>query len=736
MPDALAPLHPADRSAASPTDQLNHAIDVARNQGCAVAAPLFADLAARLPHWDEVKLRIAEAKRGEGDMQAAAEAYEATLLLNPRRAEALLGLGVITLGAGHLLRAQSLFLRCCGAAPDLPEAWDALGSTLMLSGDTRAADSAFAEATRLAPGHIGMALHRAEAAQACGEAAEEVARLRVALAGDPDNPALLTALGMLLDGTAREEAIECLAVAAALAPHEIAPQRLLAMSLVRANRVHEALEALDAAIALDPGDLHLRNNRAAAMIRLHRFAEAHEELASLIATHGDHVGLLNNASNCLVSLGRQAEGVELARRAVAQDPTSPLAWRTLCNALPYQEGIGGGELLAATQAAAAALPRLSAVPWSNDPSPGRKLRVGLLSPTLKTHPVGWLTVAGFESLDPRQFELHCFGPEHGADPIHRRFRAAAASWTRLDGMAVPEIVAQCRTRGLDVLIELGGHGDQGMLGLCANRLAPVQIKWVGSQNHSTGLAEMDWFIADRWEIPLGFERFYSERPLRLADGYVCYSPPPYAPDVAPLPAAATGAITFGCFNNLAKITPAAIAAWADILQALPGARLAIMCHQMSEAPTRARLLADFAGHGIDTERLELLGGAPHVELLRRYGRIDIALDPFPYSGGLTTCEALWMGVPVVTMPGETFASRHSASHLANIGLEDWVAENVAAYTALAVRMAQDIPGLAALRGDLRRRMAASPLCDGPRFGRSLGTALRRAWQDWCRRQGA
>ncbi|MCX7384551.1 MAG: tetratricopeptide repeat protein [Alphaproteobacteria bacterium] len=738
MPDALPTIFPRGMlSAAEPTEQLNHAIDVARASGFVAAEHLFNDLSVRLPYWDEVPLRIAEAQRRGGNPRAAALAYEAALRLNPRRPEALLGLGVIVLGCGQISRAQSLFLRCCGIAPDLPEGWDALGNALMLSGDQRAAESAFAEATRLAPGRIDMAVHRAEAALACGEGAGEIGRLRISLTGDPANPAMLTALAMLLEAAQeRDEAIECLEVAAALAPEDLAPQRMLALCLVRANRVHEALDALDCAIAVAPEDLGLRNNRAAAMIRLHRFGEAHDDLVALLAEHGDQGGLLNNLSNCLVSLGRQDEGVAVARKAIANEPETAQAWRTLCNALPYAEGIGGSEMLAATRRAARVLPRLPAAPWLNNPAAERPLRIGLLSPTLKTHPVGWLTVAGFETLDPSRFELHCLGPEHGSDAIHRRFKAVAASWTRLDGRSPADIVAICRARGLDIVIDLGGNGDQGMLGVCANRLAPVQVKWVGSQNHSTGLAEMDWFIADHWEIPEGFERFYSERILRLDDGYVCYSPPPYAPDVAPLPALATGRVTFGCFNNLAKITRGAIAAWADILREVPGSRLAIMCHQMSEAPTRARLLDAFSQTGIGHERIELLGGAPHTELLRRYGRVDIALDPFPYSGGLTTCEALWMGVPVVTMPGETFASRHSASHLANIGLADWVAEGPDGYRRLAVEKARDITALTDVRHGLRRRMAASPLCDGPRFGRSLGNALRHAWRDWCGQRGA
>jgi predicted O-linked N-acetylglucosamine transferase (SPINDLY family) len=242
---------------------------------------------------------------------------------------------------------------------------------------------------------------------------------------------------------------------------------------------------------------------------------------------------------------------------------------------------------------------------------------------------------------------------------------------------------------------------------------------------------MDWFITDRWETPDGFERFYSERLLRLPDGYVCYSPPPHAPDVVEPPALRNGFVTFGCFNNLAKITPRVMATWAKILHRLPDARIILKTHQLSHGPTADRFRADFALHGITADRVELRGSSGHRTFMGEYGHVDIVLDPFPYTGGLTTCEALWMGVPTVTLPGEIFASRHSASHLSNAGLADWVSGSIEEYIELAVARAGDLGALAELRATLRDQMRQSPLCDAPRFGRGLGAALRHAWRAWC-----
>jgi predicted O-linked N-acetylglucosamine transferase (SPINDLY family) len=356
------------------------------------------------------------------------------------------------------------------------------------------------------------------------------------------------------------------------------------------------------------------------------------------------------------------------------------------------------------------------------------LRIGLLSATLKTHPVGWLTIAAFEGLDHNRFELVCFGQTPSADAMQRRFAALAAEWHEVTGLPPARVAERIRAAEIDVLIDLGGFGDLGMMAACALRPTPVQVKWVGAQSHSSGLAEMDWYITDRWETPEGSEPFYSERLWRMPDGYVCYSPAAYAPDVAPLPALARKHVTFGCFNNLAKVTPRVLDAWAAILRDVPDARLVLKCHQCDDAGTVAALLAAFDARGVVPARIEARGGSRHRDLLAQYGDIDIVLDPFPYTGGLTTCEALWMGVPTVCLTGETFSGRHSTSHMSNVGLAAWCAGSIADYVRLAVDRAGDIPALASLRAGLRQRTAASPLCDGRRFGRNLGDALGAMWE--------
>jgi protein O-GlcNAc transferase len=730
---------PALRSAVAlgetaPATLLNLALAEMQAGDTARAFRLMQGLELRLPEWDEPPLRLAEALRAAGRMQEAEQAYGRVLDINPRRESALLGLAGLLIMRGDGAAARGLLLRCCGIAPHRADAWDTLGLALRATDGAPVAESAFAKAQALAPNVLEYALHRVEAACSAGTEEGLLAWLEVASAEDPLSPVLAAARGILLERLGRRaEAADALEAAAALAPDAPLLAYFLGEVLARCNRLREAEAALRRAGELDPDNAQLRNTRATVLFRMHRHAEARTELLASIERNGEHVHELCNLANATTCLGLQDEAVALARRAIELAPDAVLPRRALCNTLPYRDGVTGAELLAALRDCSDRLPREPPPIFANRPDPDRPLVLGLLSGSLRTHPVGWLTVAGFETLDAARLSTVCLAQNASDDWIARRFRSLAREWHDVDALNDLALAAKSRALGIDILIDLGGYGDAARMPACAHRMAPVQVKWVGMQNHSSGLAEMDWIITDRWETPAELKLLYSERLLCMPDGYVCYSAPPYAPDVAPLPALANGHITFGCFNNLAKITPRVVATWCGILHRLPGSRLVLKAHQFAHAPTAERVLANFAEYGIRSERIELRGPSGHRTFIGQYNDIDIVLDPFPYSGGLTTCEALWMGVPTVTMPGEIFASRHSVSHLSNAGLADWVASDAASYADLAMAKASDIAALAALRSGLRAQVKASPLCDATRFGRNLGAALRFAWRDWCAR---
>ena len=366
-----------------------------------------------------------------------------------------------------------------------------------------------------------------------------------------------------------------------------------------------------------------------------------------------------------------------------------------------------------------------------DRDPERPLRLGFVSPDLRLHPVGFFLARVLENLARPSFEVVCYGSRADRDTLSVRLAAAANEWHDVVGLDDDALADRIRGDRIDILFDLSGHTTENRLLVFARRPAPIQISWIGYVG-TTGLKAMGYLIADRFHVPPGAEVHYCETVLRMPDGYVCYDPPAKAPPVGPLPALGRGQFTFGSFNNVAKLTNEVIALWAEIVRQVPGARLVLVSEALDGVTARDRISAAFVAAGGDRDRLELRGGTPWLEVLAAYNTIDLALDPFPYSGGLTTCEALWMGVPVITCPGETFAGRHSLSHLSNVGMTETIVADAREYVDLAVRLAADLPHLASLRAGLRARMAESPLCDGPRFAGHLMVLLRAVWRQWCR----
>jgi predicted O-linked N-acetylglucosamine transferase (SPINDLY family) len=684
---------------------------------------------------DEAALFAAgQALRAAGRWQEAIARLEAAHAVNPDRAETLLSLGVLRLQRGEFPAARRLVERALAASPRYAQAWDALGHVHAAMGRHEAAFDAFTQASRLQPAHLRFLMHRAEAALKCGQADTLQEIFRTDLAADPLAAGPLVGLGLLAIRERRiEAAIDHLEAAASLENAAPEPPMLLGIAYSLALQPARAAPALRLALQRDPGNSGIVNDLAVTLARLYRYQEAVELLTANLEKSGPSVLSLSNLATAQAALGEMHAAAAAAQAAMDLAPREVGPARAFCNLLPYQDDVSAPALLAALQRAAALPPPppppLPAHRVARDPA--RRLRIGLLSNLLRTHPAGWLTLAGLEALDREAFSIHCFGRFDRADPLANRFAAFAESWERIETMDDRQ-AAQCiRDARIDILIDLGGFGDTGRIDVCAHRPAPLQVKWVGMQYHSTGLPFIDYFLTDAKETPPGHEAFYTEKLLRLPDGYVCYLPPPHAPEIGRLPAERHGHITFGCLNNLMKITPATLRAWRQILRNVPGAKLLLRCPQFSDTGPRERIRNHFSAHGIETGRLLLSGRAAHREFLTTYNDIDIALDPFPYSGGLSTCEALYMGVPVLTRAGEIFAARHSVSHLANVGLQDWIAASEAAYVAKAIRHATDLPALAELRGHLRDRVTRSPLCDAPRFGKNLGAALRQIWVDYC-----
>jgi predicted O-linked N-acetylglucosamine transferase (SPINDLY family) len=370
--------------------------------------------------------------------------------------------------------------------------------------------------------------------------------------------------------------------------------------------------------------------------------------------------------------------------------------------------------------------------FANPPAPARILRVGYVSPNFNDHAAAYFFASTLECHDPARVHVVCYSDTVRTDQYTDRIRSASAEWRDTGTLSHAELAELIRDDRIDILVDLSGHTEGNRLLAFARKPAPLQVTWNGYAN-TTGLATMDYRITDAMADPPGLtEHLHTERLLRMPEVYMAFEPPEMAPEVNPLPALDHGHVTFGSFNAVTKLTPAVVRTWSRILQCMPDARLLVAT--MPSEPSRLRILAMFAQHGIDAHRIDVHGRLPRADFLALHNKADIALDPFPFHGTTTTCHSLWMGLPVVTLAGASHVSRVGVSLLSCVGMPQLVASTEDEYVEIAVRLAQDRDALRQIRLTLRQRMAASPLTDARRFAGNLETAFRGIWTEWCLRQ--
>jgi protein O-GlcNAc transferase len=555
---------------------------------------------------------------------------------------------------------------------------------------------------------------------------------RAALARKPGDPDTLSSLGVVLKDLGRgDEAIECWQRALRAAPkHALAHNNLGVMYRLRKEPL-KAIEHLRRAILASPRDSMAAANLAHAYLDVGRIGEA-EALARRITQRAP-----KSADGQLMlgfALSQQAEiegGIAAFLAAHALEPRSPV---TLCNALfasLYGDKRDGAALLAfhreiSAQIVPAAPVRKS---WPNTREPERRLRVGYLSADLRGHPVGYFIEPILENHDRAQVEVVCYSTTNAPDKITERLRPHATLWRECAGMPDERLVEAIAADRIDILVDLAGHTALNRIRVIAAKPAPVQVLYIGYPS-TTGMAALDWLIADARVCPPGHERFYSERVARVEGSFWCYRPNAEAPEPGDLPALAAGAITFGSYNALPKLSETTVRLWTRVLEVVPGSRLVLKALPFADAMTRKKTLERFVAAGADPARVQIEPPTEPSKFLAEYRRLDIALDPVPYNGGTTTCEALWMGVPVVSLAGGPFFARMSASLLHSTGLSELVTSSSDDYVRAAADLAADVPRLAGIRAGLRARMAASPLCDGPRAAHELEQAYRAMWRDW------
>ncbi len=660
----------------------------------------------------------ARAALGDGD-HGRAESLAKRALAEDRDGSAHALLAPLLRRRGAMAEAERHARQALDAAPDDAVTWAHLGAILWAKNDVAGALDAYAAAAAARPNNAilqneyGNALTRAGRFEAAVERFERAVNLR------SDIPEIHNNMGNALRGAGRlQDAVDAYAKALEIRPDYPEALGNLGVLLQSAGNQETAIKAFDRVIALRPDDALAHTHRGAALAAQGRLTEAAAAHRAALAIAPKNAAAHNNLGIVLKDQGLLAEARAAYQAALMARPDDAAAYSNYLMCLSYDSAIEGQSLLGQHRDWAR---RHETSPIEPVPEIGKTegpIRIGYVSPDFWTHSVAYFIEPVLAAHDPDRVHVTCYSDVTEPDETTARLRGLAAQWRDVAALDNAALCRQVRDDGIQVLVDLSGHTGNNRLRLYGHRPTPVQVTWIGYPA-TTGLKSMDYRVTDAWADPPGeTDRFHSERLLRLPGGFLCYRPPADAPD--PVERPMDRPLTFGSFNNLSKVTDAAIALWCEILVRAPGSRLLLKSRQLADDGVRQRILGVFGRHGIGADRLILHARLPdRRDHLSLYNDVDVALDTFPYNGTTTTVEALWMGVPVVALAGRLHAGRVGVSLLHQIGRGDWVGETPAEYVAIALRLAGDRPARLALRAQL----AASRLTDAKAFTQKWETAL-------------
>lgn len=632
-------------------------------------------------------------EQNAGRLREAEEIYQQVLAVQPNHSAALQNLGFLAYQSGRASLAVDLLRRAVAAGPPDAKLLSNLGSVLVVAGQLESAVQAFERAAALMPESAQIHSNLGNALAALGQTERAIAEHEKALALNPDSPDAHNNLGTVLSGLGRRDpAIAHLQRAVALRPQFVQGWNNLGTAFREAGDLDESIAACRQALAVDP-----------------RFLPAWHNLGSTFRDAGQ----LDEAIACY----RKAAETHQNPAAVDDLLLALLLHPTVDPAQIRDEHARWNQIYARPLAPAVAVHR-------NERSLQKRLRIGYVSPDFRHHPVGRFFLPLIANHNRAAFEIFCYSDTSQPDDLTAQIQAHAHQWRKVQGMSNEQLVALVVQDQIDILVDLAMHTRNNRLLAFAQKPAPVQVTYLAYPG-TTALETMDYRLTDPHLDPTDEQQsFYAEKSIRLPRTFWCYAPSPLALAVHPLPATQTGHVTFGCLNMYSKVTPPMLALWAGILREIPGSRFILHSFRGSH---RQRVLEIFSSHGVDPDRLQFVDRVSTADYFARYNEIDIALDTHPYPGGTTTCDALWMGVPVVTLAGATALSRGGLSILTNVGLAELIAHDPQQYSNIAMRLASDLPALANLRATLRDRMAASALMDAPTFAGDVENAFCRMW---------
>ena len=653
------------------------------------------DSPADIPAW----MNLGNTNRSLGRPDEAIRCYKEALRLDPRLAGAYVNIGVINREQGDPERALE-YQRCAlSINPNLAQAHSNIGKAFMDTNHVQNAHDAFQQASKLEPTEINHLISLSNCCLRMGYFTDAITAINKATDLQPENPTLWFQLGVA---------------------HQAAGQ------------TETAINFLEQASVLNPSCADTLSNLGYCYFKMDRLEDSQEACLQAISYNAECADAYINLGNVQRELGRLEEAISSYEKALVIQPSCVSAYSNILltlHALPSSTPSG---ILAAhiKWDKVHGLPVDSIVKvHANLKDPKKRLKLGFVSADLGYHPVGYFTIGFFENYDRKKFNITVYSGRL-PDAMTERFKTNASHWVDIGGMNDTALSAKIVDDEIDILFDLSGHTTNNRLATFARKPAPIQISWSGYPG-TTGLSAMDFLVSDPRHTPSEDHSYYREKMITLPDSFICYSPPEHAPDVSPPPSEANGFFTFGCFSNPSKINTELLLIWAQLMKVIPKSRLLMIYKNLNAPENHARISSVLSAAGIEPSRILIEGRQEPIEFMKNYGRVDVAFDSFPYSGGVTTCEALWMGVPVISYPGDTFASRHAFSLLTAAGLDNFIIENKLHFIDKVRTLTDGSNRLSSIRSSLRAKIASSALCDPQKYTRNLERALIKAWRDWC-----
>jgi protein O-GlcNAc transferase len=670
-----------------------------------------------------------------GRLDVAAASLREAIRLEPEDADTNFGLGNALYGLGRLGEAEGGYREAVRLQPNHAAAHCNLGNTLKDLGRPREAEDCYRTAIRVGPDIAVAHFNLANVLKDLDRPAEAEASYRDAIRLMPDLAEAHYNLGNTLKELERPDDAEAgYREAIRIKPDHIDARNNLGNVFRESGRLPEAEAAYREAIRLKPDYADAHANLGIALHHLGRLREAEASYREAIRLDPDHAEARSNLGVTLGELGCVGEAEASYREALRLKPDAAAIRSNLLFCLNGAEPYAPDAALAEAKrygsiVSSRAVPKF---PSWNASARDAKMRIGFVSGDLRNHPVGYFLEGLVANLDRNAFELFAFPTGPKTDELTSRLKPHFRSWISLCGKSDRAAAATIHAQAIHVLLDLSGHTAENRLPVFAHKPAPVQASWLG-YFATTGLPEMDYFLGDPHVCPASEDRNFTERLWRLPATWLCLTPPDATIPVGAQPALRDGHATFGCFGNLAKMGDPVVKTWAEILARVPDSKLFLKSKQLADGSVVAATKRRFQAHGIPGDRLILEGPSPRSAYLEAYNRVDLVLDTFPHPGGTTSSEALWMGVPVLTLAGARFLSRLGESIARNVGLEDWIAADPEAYVRKAAAFAADLRGLAAIRATLRERALRSPLFDARRFAADFGAALSEMYAAYGRR---